>query len=206
MSLEGKIFKVTFDYKYKLVNEWIKIIKSSPDEKRVAAFKMVVFKMMSGVVRKNICNSINLLTGLGKRDIPERDELVTECYILFCKCLEKYNIDKGNNFYFYYNKSISRYFFKIYQRESQLLTVELTEPISTSNHHLHDNSEPDIMEALLHHLNFDELDKSIIRSRLSGKKISEFLEENPEVTNAQYSKSMQKIKEILNYYKERGEL
>ena len=206
MSLESKLFKASFEYKAKLVNEWIRIIKFSDNEKRSAAFKIVVFKMMKDIVKKNVCNCLNLLNGAGKRDMPERDELISECYIIFDKCISKYNLEKGNNFYFYYNKSISRHFFKFYQKESNNLSVELTEAISSVHPKLHDSSEPDIMGALLKHFNFDETDKRIIYSRLNGKKISEFLEENDDISNNQYSKSLQKIKELLTYYKERGEL
>jgi len=58
----------------------------------------------------------------------------------------------------------------------------------------------------MHHFHFTEIDKRITRSRLQDKKISEFLKENADVTCNQYSRSLQKIKETLNYYKETGEL
>jgi len=206
MNLENTIFKATFDYRVKLVNDWIRIIKTTECQKREEAFKIVVFKMMKDIVKKNISNCLNLLNGAGKQDMPERDELISECYIIFDKCLSKYNIEKGNNFYFYYNKSISRHFFKYYQRECQSLSVELTDAISTTHPKLHCNSEPDLIEALMHHFHFTEIDKRITRSRLQDKKISEFLKENADVTCNQYSRSLQKIKETLNYYKETGEL
>lgn len=205
-TLESKIFKATFDYRIKLVNDWIAVVRYSESEKRKAAFKLVIFKMMKDIVKKNVCNCINLLNGINSQNVPERDELIAECYIIFDKCLDKYNLEKGNNFYFYYNKSVSRHFFKMYTRESQSLSVELTDAISAVHPKLHNNDDPDIMSAILEHLNFDEVDKRIIYSRLSGKKISEFLEENGDISSNQYSKSLQKIKEVLTYYKERGEL
>ena len=46
MNLENTIFKATFDYRVKLVNDWIRIIKTTECQKREEAFKIVVFKMM----------------------------------------------------------------------------------------------------------------------------------------------------------------
>jgi len=92
MNLENTIFKATFDYRVKLVNDWIRIIKTTECQKREEAFKIVVFKMMKDIVKKNISNCLNLLNGAGKQDMPERDELISECYIIFDKCLSKYNI------------------------------------------------------------------------------------------------------------------
>ena len=46
MSLESMYFKADYYYKAKLVNKWIAIIRYSPNEKRVKAYKNLVFKMM----------------------------------------------------------------------------------------------------------------------------------------------------------------
>jgi hypothetical protein len=55
-------------------------------------------------------------------------------------------------------------------------------------------------------IGFDEFEKRICRSRMLGQKTSEFLEENPDVSNGQYSKGLKRIKEILTIQKEKGEI
>ena len=62
---------------------------------------------MKDIVKKNIANYLNLLNNTEAKDMPDRDELVADCYIIFDKCLEKYIIKGNYNFYFYYNKSLS---------------------------------------------------------------------------------------------------
>lgn len=44
MGLESMYFKADYHYKAKLVNKWIAIIRYSPNEKRVKAYKNLVFK------------------------------------------------------------------------------------------------------------------------------------------------------------------
>jgi len=39
-----------------------------------------------------------------------------------------------------------------------------------------------------------------------GQKTSEFLKENTDITNSQYSKSLKKIKEVIMMFQEKGEL
>jgi len=175
-------------------------------EKRRVAYKNYVFRMMKDIVKKNTCNYINLLTSINVRDIPERDELITDCYIMFDKCITKYKVCSGNNFYFYYNKSMSRNFFRNYQRKLNTNSVELTDAMTVAHPNLHCHKQPDTTEILMDGLQFDEIEKRIIRSRMNGQKTAEFLAENTDVNNGQYSRKLKRIKNILIYQKEIGGL
>lgn len=208
MGLESMYFKADYHYKAKLVNKWIAIIRYSPNEKRVKAYKNLVFKIMKDIVKKNIANYLNLLNNTEVKDMPDRDELVADCYIIFDKCLEKYIIKGNYNFYFYFNKSLSRNFYRDYQKELQRSNghVEISEALEAVNKGFHDYREPDTTELLMEHLGLDELEKRICRSRMLGQKTSEFLKENPEVTNGQYSRCLKKIKEVLTTSQEKGEI
>ena len=164
---------------------------------------------MKDIVKKNIANYLNLLSGLEIRGdmLPSRDELVADCYIIFDKCLEKYKLGKGYNFYFYFNKSLSRNFFRDYQKAMQRCNgVEITEPLTVVNSKFHDYTPMDTTELLLIHLGLSELEKRICRSRMLGQKSSEFLVKNPDVNSGQYSKALKRIKEVLIEFKKRGEI
>lgn len=208
MSLESRYFKKDYHYKAKFINKCIVIIKFSKKEKRVNAYKNLVFRMMKDIVKKNISNYLNLLQNTYRKDtLPERDELVSDCFIIFNKCLEKYIICKEYNFYFYFNKSLSRNFFRDYKKEIQRNNgVEITGALETVNHGFHINANPDTTELLMTQLRLSELEIRICKSRMIGQKTSEFLEENEDVTNSQYSKSLKRIKEILIIFKEKGEI
>lgn len=210
MSLESMYFKKDYHYKSRLVNKWIAIIRGAEkveNHKRARAFKNLVFKMMKDIVKKNICNYLNLLQNTERKDMPERDELIADCYIIFDKCLSKFKIGKGFNFYFYFNKSLSRNFFRDYQKElNRNKKVEITEALENVNSGFHDNKEPDTTEVLMLNLGFSEIEMRICRSRVLGQKTSEFLEDNEDITPAQYSKGLKRVKEILIIYQEKGEI
>lgn len=208
MGLESMYFKADYHYRAKFVNKCISIIRYSKDERRVRAYKNLVFKMMKDIVKKNICNYLNLLQNTEMKDMPDKDELIADCYIIFDKCLEKYVIKKNYNFYFYFNKSLSRNFYRDYQKEFQRSNnhVEVSEALESVNKGFHDYREPDTTELLMEHLGLDELEKRICRSRMLGQKTSEFLKENPEVTNGQYSRCLKRIKEVLQTSEEEGEI
>lgn len=207
MSLEGALFKRDFHYKVAFINKCLLRIKfrGRRSERTIQGYKMFIFKMMKDVVKKNICNYTNLLNGTPCREIPTHDEMIADCYVMFDKCVEKFKVSKTNNFYFYFNKSMSRNFYRDYQKELQNSQTELIDAIATMHPQLHDNREPDTMEALMENLNFSEIEMRIIRSRLNGQKTSEFLEENPDVTNGQYSRSLKRMKDMIRYYQEKGE-
>jgi hypothetical protein len=208
MSLESVYFKRDYQYKAKFVNKCIAIIRFTKSEKRRKAYRNLVFKMMKDIVKKNIANYLNLLSSIDMKDtLPTRDELIADCYIIFDKCVEKFILGKDYNFYFYFNKSLSRNFFRDYQKELQHNnSVEITEALATVNSGFHDYHQLDTTELLMEHLGLNELEIRICRSRMLGQKTSEFLSENEDVTNAQYSKRLKRIKEVLIEFQENGEI
>lgn len=208
MSLDSVYFKRDYQYKAKFVNKCIAIIRFTKSEKRRKAYRNLVFKMMKDIVKKNIANYLNLLSSIDMKDtLPTRDELIADCYIIFDKCVEKFILGKDYNFYFYFNKSLSRNFFRDYQKELQHNnSVEITEALATVNSGFHDYNQLDTTELLMEHLGLNELEIRICRSRMLGQKTSEFLSENEDVTNAQYSKCLKRIKEVLIEFQENGEI
>ena len=207
MGLEHEIFNTDYHYRPKQVNKFLVMIKFGNTEKRRLAFKNLVFRMMKDIVIKNISNYLNLLNNTPmKENLPDRDELVSECFLIFNKCIEKYKVLPSHNFYFYFNKSLSRNFFKDYQRALVNDKIELTEAIYTCHPDLRESERPNTVAILMDNMNFSDLEIRISESRMRGQKTSEFLEDNPDVTSGQYSKALKHIKEMLNELKDKGEL
>ena len=197
-SLETHFFKKDYRYNNKFINRCILIIQFSKNKKRVAAYKNYVFRMMKTIVRKNSYNYINLIRNSGVSEVPEFDDLIVECFLMFDKCAFKYKVRSQNNFYFYYNKSLSRTFYKMYQKESRMLSVEITEAVATINTSLRSEPDVDTIPILLETFNFTEEEKRVIYSRLNGQKSSEFLENNPDICGNQYSRILRNVKKILS--------
>ena len=208
MSLESTYFKVDFFYNAPLVEKYVKIIQTSKSPKRVRAFKNLVFMMMKDIVKKNIANYLNLLRNSGVEDLPERDELVADCYLIFDKCVYNFILGRGYNFYFYFNKSLSRNFFRDYQRETKHnnSTTEITVVMTIVNSSFRSSEERGSVDLLMDQLGFNELEKRVCKSRIAGQKTSEFLKSNPDITNSQYSRALKVVKEKLNIVKENKDI
>lgn len=206
MDLEKRIFRKDFIYRQKFINVCILRIKyGHRSERTIRGYKMYVFKMMHDIIKKNICNYINLLTnGTDCREIPTHDDVLTDVYIMFDKCLEKYKVKKGNKFYYYFNKALSRNFFREYQKVQKSTGIELTDAMEAVHPNLQYNSPNYGVEVLMENLGFSDIEKRIIRSRLSGQKISEFLKENKDITNAMYSNALKKMKQLVLDAQEEG--
>ena len=162
----------------------------------IRGYKMYIFKAMKDIVEKNIQNYLNLLNGSPCRDIPEYNEVLSECYIVLDKCLEKYKVSKYNDFYYYFNKALSRNFYRCYQKEVNFPKSELTDVIEITHPKL-SKEDSDSVELLLHNLNFTDFEKVVCRSKLNGEKGAEFLRKNKEITQKQYNEAMNKIRKAL---------
>lgn len=208
MSLENEIFAKEYHYRPKQVNKFLVMIKFGNTERRRLAFRNLVFRMMKDIVVKNITNYLNLLnnTPVPSEDFPPRDELVSECFLVFDKCIEKYKVLPSHNFYFYFNKSLSRKFFKDYQRALVNDKIEMTEAIYTCHPDLRQREKPDTIGILMDINGFSDLERRITISRLQDMKPSDFLKKNPDVTSVQYGTTLKRIKEILMNLQEQGEL
>jgi len=210
MSLESFYFKKDYPYRVEFVNKCVEIIRFEEDEKRCAAYKNLVFRMMKKVVKKNIGNYLNLLRAVvDKNLIPSNDELIADCYLVFDKCLERYIIEPKNNFYFYFNKSLSRNFYREYQRLLKTNSnTEITDVLISSKKELHCDAEADlsIIKQSIKNLGLNDIEVRICFSKIEGQKRTAFLEQNKDITNTQYNKSLKRVKEVLSFYHKKGEI
>ena len=184
------------------------IIQTSTNEKRVRAFKSLVFKMMKDIVKKNMANYLNLLRNSGVQDLPDKDDLLADCFIIFDKCVERYLVGRGYNFYFYFNKSLSRNFYRDYQKEVKRNNSdkEITDvmTIVNSSFHVTEIHESEIF--IISHLGFSDTEMMICKSKISGQKTSEFLRGHPDITSVQYSRALRNIKDKLLEAKENKDI
>lgn len=205
-SLERRIFRKDFLYRQKFINACIMRIKyGHRSERTIRGYKMYIFKMMHDIVKKNICNYINLLTnGTDCREIPDHDDVLTDVYIMFDKCLEKFKVKKGNKFYYYFNKSLSRNFYREYQKIQKQTAVELTDAMEVVHPNLRYKSDNYSVDVVMDNLGFNDIEKRIVHSRMRGQKITEFLRENKDITNNQYSSALKKMKNLITDAQESG--
>lgn len=200
------IFTKEYKYKRKFINACIMRIRyGKRSERTIRGYKTYIFKAMKNIVNKNICNYINLLNGTPCRNKPEYEEVLSDCYIIFNKCLDKYKITKHNSFYFYFNKALSRNFYRLYQKELNMPSVELSNEMANVHPTLSDESNIETMELLFHNLGLTKLEKKICRSKLNGEKGTEFLKKNKRISNKKYADTLKKIKDLLTDLIQKGQ-
>jgi hypothetical protein len=201
MSFEQVLFCSDYTYDVDLVNRYIHIIKSSKDEKQISLTKDIVFKYMKNVVTKNIANYINLLKGIQYFDIPDKDDLISECYIIFDKCISRFNLKYStkSNFYFFLNKSFSRYFYKEYRNIFNKNNKELNKNVDDSDN-IKYFQEDDFL-TMLKFLNFSEDEIKIINNKSLGNNKKIFLQNNDDFSNEKYSNVLKSIKYKINILK-----
>lgn len=196
-SVEHQLFSQTFKYRIGFVNRCIVIIRYCNDERRAAAYRNLLFRMMGAIVTKNVTNYLSLLHGSNAPDIPTRDEVIADCYAMFNKCLEKFVILKGANFYFYFNKSMSRNFYTLYKKSLKDRHGDISEALNSTHPDLRTSTLADDTDITFATYGFNEVEVRISRSRLHGQRKSEFLADNPDITPAMYGRALVHIKQLL---------
>lgn len=208
MNLENIYFRKDFYYNAPLVEKSIHIIQTSDSPRRQQAFKVLVFRMMGDIVKKNIANYLNLLHSIRFEEIPPRDELVVDCWMVFDKCVNKFIVNRGYNFYFYFNKSLSRNFFREYYKKQKLhaTNVDITEVMTVVNKSFRVGESLGSVELLMENLCFTPLEQRVALSRVNGQRAVDFLRIHTEVTNSQYTRALRGVKEKLAQAKLNKEL
>lgn len=183
-----------------------KLIEINEKNNKINELKWKVFFMMKKILIKNINNYQKLCrnSNLGS-NFNDNDELESECFIIFENCIYKFVSDNGkNDFYFYFNKSLSRSLYKIFlnntkdfnsiSNESSFLEENLIENKMS-------NSEIESIDFYLSNFSLDDNCLRVIHSRLIGERVGEFLENNFDFNQKLYDSCMKKIKkELSNEY------
>lgn len=209
MSLSDSIFSTKFYYNPQLVEKYVDIVISSSekgDSKRCGKFKELIFRMMKDIVNKNIANYLNLIRGVNA-DTPTHDDLIADCYFVLDKCVGNFKTGAGYDFYYYYNKSLARNFFREYQRitksVNRISAVEITEVVNENTVTLA-NHETSI-SLVLGLLNLTELERRICDSKLSGERVADFMERNADITQSQYVAALNSLKNKIKTLRENGQ-
>lgn len=194
----------------KLVNKLVLIIKKGDDSPVTDKAKLELFKMMKKIVVKNVRNYLNLAyNSYVTEDCLEEDEMYSEAYIVLIKCIENYKVSKKNCFYFYFNKSISRNFYRMFDKEIRKFDgLKGYKDVTKSTSKQQDIFRDDIysVEFVSEILDLDEFDKKVLKSKLAFEKKDDFIVNNEDATVSKYYVSMRKIKEQVSKLVEDGDI
>jgi len=170
--------------------------------------KIILFKMMRNIIVKNILNYIKITENSPVTDqCNNRIEMEAEAYIVMDKCISNFNVNSKSDFYYYFNKSLARNFYRMFDREYR--KKEKYDGYSSERKHLrkteHDKGINYDVDFLISQMNLDELQIRLVKSKLAGQKKDDFLKENDDVTSSRYYSTLKSIKQIMLKMKENGE-
>lgn len=202
-SVESTIFNVSFAYNKDLVQKLIKIMKKkSSSERRRSSIRYLLFKMMKDVVKKNVQNYQNLLHSikdLQREDIPVTNDLITDCWEVFYICIDKYDTKRGENFYFFFNKALSRKFYRDYQRKlKEMFREPRLEDDFENKMSMSSLGGVETVDLIIDILGFTDVEKRIALSKIRQQRAQDFLKENKDISSVTYSRALASVKEKLS--------
>jgi len=184
----------------------IRYVKSEVTQQRV---KIELFKMM----HQFIVMHMDIYKAMCARDYDysdhnsafQREDLVSEFYIVFERCVMNYKFDlrdkKGKriNFYFYYKKSLKWCLDRLYKANH--IKLQNMQPIGWDNdwvHNiLHNEIEADFVDYLMDLWKLTEDEKNLVESKLVGMPIKDYIAEYG-ITSNEYYKQLTSVKDKLN--------
>lgn len=70
-------------------------------------FKEVIFYMCKDFILKNVNNFKRINKYRGDKAPFDEEDAILECYLVMEYCIEKFKLELGKNFFFYYNRSLT---------------------------------------------------------------------------------------------------
>lgn len=190
-------------YDKKAVKKLVIISGRCKDRKITRDSKKELFLMLTAVTIKNIENFFKYCKSKGYRDlIHERDDLVSESYMVMDKCIEKFNISNKTIFYWYYNRALTNRMLRI---------IENTYYKSRSIGRVPEGSEYfvetlqlveidiDFSELMLENFNITHNERRIIETKLNKGSIRDLISEELQITQNEYYKIVSRLKKKFKY-------
>lgn len=175
------------------------ICKKSTNLKAVEKGKLDLFKMMHKIIVKNIDNFFYLTRNHTKEIFHTKDDLISECFIVLQKCLKNFDRKRNKDFFWYFNKSLTRAMLRIVDKNynKHLMVDSVPQNHEDFMFISSDNDGIDFTDFYLEKLNFTVDEKRVVNSKLMKEKVSDFLEQNGDITWNKYFKCLGSIKEKL---------
>ena len=190
----------------KLANRYVLMIRKGTNEEA----KLDLYRLMKKLIVKNVKNYAKLARNSSVTEAClEEAEMYGEAFIVLMKCTEKFKVKKGNCFYFYFNKSLSRNFYRMFDREVRKLDGYRGYRGEANNKVKNrDVFKDDIysVKFVSDCLDLDGFDKKVLESKLLFQKKDDFIVNNNDATISRYYASIRKIKSQVQILKDNGDI
>lgn len=168
------------------------VIKKCKSQRKSEKFKIELFKLMHVIIVKNVRN-FYWLEKFYKDKLYTEDELVSEFYIVFNRCCELY--DPKHNFYTYLNKSLTWRSQRIIDRQHKKL-ANTVKSEGIIDFHGSSGNDAEFLDFEMSNFGLSGEEIDIVKSRVRGDKISDYLDEKDMDSN-EYYKHLTNIKNAI---------
>jgi hypothetical protein len=177
-------------------------------DKRIGDLSFQLFNLMSKIVVRNINNYVSLVNNSPVTEkCHKKEEMQAECFIVLENCIENFKMNKGYCFYFYYNKSLSRNFFRYFKKRYQ--EKDKSEKYMTEKKYTAERSstysEVDL-DLLISNIKFDEEEEELVRSKIKKESKDDFIEKHEGFNTAKYYSTLKRVKGKINTLKSENEI
>lgn len=193
----------TLPHESKKIIQHILVCQYSHNEQAKARNKILLFRRLSFIVVKQVNNFFFLARNYGKSVFHTKDELVAECFITLDRCAGNFDwINNRTNFYLYYNKSLSRDMFRLFERHylkhGNCISIE-------EKHHkvcTCEQNNDGLIEHYMDQAKLNDQEKRVVESRLKSQRLRDFYNENEDMSGSTFYKVLDSAKEKLSFLKD----
>lgn len=199
-KLYRELCQKTDKYSERKIRRSIIIIRHSSNNRLVRKQKQIIFDCVSKIVVKNINNFFNLIKDVEKGHvIHEYDDIVSECFVIVDKCVEKFNLaEKRYKFYFYLNKSLGQGLYRLKERNYGSKTGKYAYVDALNSIEYNEDTFTYIKNyPLFLDKNFSNKEILLMQSKLQEEKINDFCKKT-EMTKSEYYRVLKSVKNKID--------
>jgi len=197
------LLKDKLPHDHKKILQHILVCRYCKNTEEVNKHRLLLLRRLSFIVTKQVENFYFLARNYRKEVFHTKDELVSECFLILNKCTNKFDWQKNKtNFYFYYNKSLSREMYRMFER------MYLKQDGFVRFEAKHENLLKDFqdnngfIEFYIDKVNLTDVEKRILESRMVMQKSRDFLKQNKDIPDSVFYEALQSIKLKFNFLKD----
>jgi len=189
-------------YDVKKVGQLVVKIKRSSKKESIENLKLELFILNSKVILKAINNYFFLVKDIKQeRILHTKEDICSECYLIFTNCINSLNISNLKKFYFYLNTSLNRGVYRIYEKNYKKHFPVLDSSDNSSNileNKSYSHSFDEMISIDLKNFTEEEID--FIKFKISGQKVSLYLKKINISTSRLYEINESVIKKLSSLY------
>jgi hypothetical protein len=177
------------------------VIRHAKSSRLINAHKENIMMALSQIIVKNVNNFFNLVRHTEEcRLLHEKDDIVGECYMMLEKCLQKFDINRNKNFFWYYNKSLSMGLFRLAKRvyKKDVYFKDFSDLYGGENKLMH-NKIQQALDPMIMRIDFSPEQIEYLESKINDEKIGDFLSRTG-VQRTVYTRLGKEVKVKLQSY------